>query len=81
MVSALARGRGVMSRYASAYGDLDWLVSRACESGACVGIARQGDLVLIRNTSMPKGPICEFTADEWRTFLDSAKLGEFDDIA
>jgi Domain of unknown function (DUF397) len=70
-----------MSTYASAYRDLDWLVSRTCESGACVGIARQDDLVLIRNTSRPEGPICEFTADEWRKFLDGAKLGDFDGIA
>jgi hypothetical protein len=70
-----------MSTYVSAYGNLDWLVSRTCESGACVGVARQGDVVLVQNTSRPEGPICEFTPDEWRKFLDGAKLGDFDGIA
>jgi hypothetical protein len=54
-----------MSNHASAR-DLDWCVSRTCESGACVRVARRGDSVLISNTSNPEGPINEFTTEEWR---------------
>jgi hypothetical protein len=64
----------------NASADLDWRVSRTCESGACVKVARNGESVLIGSTADPEGPICEFTADEWREFLAGAKLGAFDNI-
>ena len=69
-----------MSIYTSERG-LDWHVSRTCESGACVKVARQDELVLIGNTSNPGGPFNEFTTDEWLEFLAGAKLGDFDGIA
>lgn len=60
--------------------DLDWLISRTCDSGACVGVARRGDIVFIGNTNQPGGPVSEFTIEEWRQFLAGAKLGNFDEI-
>lgn len=63
-----------------AQGDLDWHVSRTCEGGQCIKVARQGEFVLIGNTSKPEGPVSEFTTDEWRQFLAGAKLGDFDGI-
>ncbi len=69
-----------MSNHASVR-DLDWCVSRTCESGACVQVARRGDSVLIGTTSNPEGPITEFTTDEWRQFLAGVKRGDFDGIA
>jgi len=69
-----------MSSYAPE-GDLDWRVTRLCDGGACVRVARRGDSVLIGNTNKPEGPISEFTTDEWRQFLAGAKLGDFDGIA
>jgi Domain of unknown function (DUF397) len=70
-----------MSSDVSAQGDLEWLVSRTCESGACVGVARRGESVLIRNTNDPNGIVTEFSPEEWRQFLIGAKLGDFDGIA
>lgn len=70
-----------MSAQTSALGDLDWHISRTCESGACVKVARRGEFVLIGNTTSPEGPISEFTTDEWRHFLSGAKMGDFDGIA
>ena len=60
---------------------LTWRVSRTCDAGACVKVARQGESVLIGNTNSPEGPFGEFTADEWRHFLAGVKLGDFDGIA
>jgi hypothetical protein len=74
-------GEVLMSAQKSAQGDLDWRVSSACESGACVRVARRGNHVLIGNTNDPDGQVSEFTMDEWRNFLAGAKLGDFDDIA
>ena len=61
--------------------DLNWRISRTCDSGACVGVARRDDIVFIGNTNQPGGLVSEFTIDEWRQFLAGAKLGDFDEIA
>lgn len=65
----------------SSQGDLDWRVSRTCEGGACIQIARRGESVLIRNSNQPEGPVGVFTTDEWRDFLIGVKGGDFDSIA
>ena len=70
-----------MSVKPSATGDIAWRVSRTCESGACVMVARQGDSVLLGNTSQPDGPVYTYTRAEWREFLAGAKMGDFDDLA
>jgi hypothetical protein len=69
-----------MSTYKSAPGGLVWSVSRTCESGACVAVARSGESVFIGNSNNLEAPISEFTTDEWREFLAGAKLGHFDGI-
>jgi predicted secreted Zn-dependent protease len=70
-----------MSIHASAPGDLEWRVSRTCDGGQCIKVARKGELVVIGSTIQPAGPVSEFTVDEWRHFLAGAKLGDFDGIA
>lgn len=69
-----------MSAYPASLGDVDWRISRTCESGGCVGVARQGDFVLVSSTSNPESPVSKFTVEEWREFLAGAKLGDFDDL-
>jgi len=70
-----------MSENTPASGDIAWHISRTCDSGACVGVARRGEAILIGNTNNPESPVTEFTIDEWRQFLAGAKLGDFDGIA
>jgi predicted secreted Zn-dependent protease len=70
-----------MSTQAPAPGDLEWRVSRTCDSGACIKVARNDEFVIIANTVNPAGPISQFTVDEWRHFLAGVKLGDFDGIA
>jgi hypothetical protein len=43
--------------------------------------ARQGDYVVLGNSSQPEGPVSKYTRDEWREFLAGVKLGDFDDLA
>jgi hypothetical protein len=62
-------------------GQIAWRVSRSCDSGHCVMVARHGDKVLVGNTRDPDGPVNSYTAAEWREFLNGAKRGDFDDIA
>lgn len=70
-----------MLKNSSAPDSLDWRVSRTCDTGACVRVARSGDSILIGNTSVPEGAVSEFSIEEWRQFLAGAKLGDFDEIA
>lgn len=69
-----------MSVHASGLGGLDWRVSSTCEGGACVGVIRQGEVVMIGNTGSPEGQVSKFTKDEWRQFLTGAKRGDFDSL-
>ena len=62
-------------------GGIDWRTSRLCESGACVGVARQGEFVLIGNTNDPGTPVSRFTSQEWGAFVAGVKLGDFDELA
>jgi predicted secreted Zn-dependent protease len=69
-----------MSSNPEAPGSLSWHVARSCESGACVGVAQQGDAILIRNTNNPEEPVSRFTLQEWKSFVAGIKLGDFDDL-
>jgi hypothetical protein len=70
-----------MSTQASAPGDLEWLVSRTCDSGACIRVARKDEFVIIGNTVNPAESVSQFTVDEWRHFVAGVKLGDFDGVA
>lgn len=70
-----------MSTYPATAENVDWRVSRTCEGGACVGVARHGEFVLVGSTSSPESPVSRFTVKEWSDFLAGAKLGDFDDLA
>jgi predicted secreted Zn-dependent protease len=70
-----------MPSHISASGDLDWHVSRTCDNGQCIKVARAGKFVMIGNTTKPEGPVGEFTVEEWRHFLAGVRLGDFDGIA
>jgi hypothetical protein len=69
-----------MSISSAVSGGFDWRISRLCESGACVGVARQGEFVLIGNTDSPEAPVSQFTSQEWSAFVAGVKLGDFDDL-
>lgn len=49
-------------------------------NGACVEVARVGEIVGVRDSKNPDGPILTFTLREFEAFLDGAHNGEFDDI-
>ncbi|HEX7746372.1 MAG TPA: DUF397 domain-containing protein [Micromonosporaceae bacterium] len=43
-----------------------------------VEVAFVDDLVGLRNSSQPDGPVLVFTTDEWDAFVAGAQDGEFD---
>jgi hypothetical protein len=69
-----------MAMYPSAPEDLSWCMSRTCDGGAGVMVARYGDSVVFGNTTQPDGPVSVYTGAEWNEFLAGAKRGDFDDI-
>lgn len=50
-----------------------WIRSSHCDSNACVEVADQEDVVLMRNSKDPDGPVLRFTRDQWREFVQSLK--------
>jgi uncharacterized protein DUF397 len=47
----------------------------------CVEMARDGELVLVRDSKNPHGPVLAYTKKEISAWLDGAKRGEFDEMA
>jgi len=56
---------------------LAWRKSRACSDSACIEVARDGDVVLVRNSERP-ADITRHTRAEWTAFVDGVKTGEFE---
>ena len=44
----------------------------------CVEVAEVNQLIGVRDSKNPKGPILVFNPDEWKFFLEGVKNGEFD---
>jgi uncharacterized protein DUF397 len=56
-----------------------WRRARACESGACAEIRRNGDRIELRSSLAPERVI-ELTDDEWRVFRRGVEAGDFDGV-
>ena len=53
--------------------------SRSQSNGQCVEVAANlSEVVGLRDSKDPSGPILVFTPDEWLAFLGGVKDGEFD---
>jgi hypothetical protein len=59
--------------------ELAWRVARQCNGGACVRVARSGDMVVIGDTK-DSGAILSYSQDEFRTFVEGIRRGDFDDL-
>lgn len=59
---------------------LTWRVSRTCDGGACVMVARDGEFIYFGNTTRPDGPKLSYTRAEVAAFAAAIKHGEFDDL-
>ena len=60
--------------------DISWMMSSRStgNGGSCVEARRQADVIEVRNSKAPEAGIVRFTLEEWDSFLDGAKKGEFD---
>lgn len=49
----------------------------SCENGTCVEVGMT-DLVAVRDSKHPDGPVLTFTQKEWNEFVQGVKAGKFD---
>lgn len=57
-----------------------WHVTRTCQGGSCVRVARTGEAILIGDTKNPDGDVMTYTLGEWQEFVTGVKRGDFDDL-
>lgn len=70
-----------MSSIGSEFSGLNWRKAQvSVNNGQCLELARAEDMIAIRDSKNPGGPVLKYTRAEWHAFLDGAKNGEFDDI-
>ena len=58
----------------------NWRVARACNGGACIQVASQGQGVVIGDSKVPDGPVLTYSSLEWNQFVAGVKNGDFDDL-
>lgn len=58
---------------------LTWLKASFCAANECVEIARQNDVILLRNSSAPDN-VVSYTTEEWEAFAKGFRAGQFDDL-
>jgi hypothetical protein len=51
---------------------------RSTGNGECVEVALSSEVVSVRDSKHPEGPIVRYPKGTWRSFLANAKLGGFD---
>jgi predicted secreted Zn-dependent protease len=59
---------------------LTWRTALNCDGGSCVEVAADQNVIWIRNSRQPDGPLLQYTPEEWHEFASGIKKGDFDDL-
>ncbi|MEV6602191.1 DUF397 domain-containing protein [Actinoplanes sp. NPDC051346] len=51
--------------------------SRSSSNGNCVEVRKAGELIQVRDSKDPVGPLFAFSPTHWQAFVDGVKLGKF----
>jgi hypothetical protein len=64
------------------HSDSEWIMSSRStgNGGSCVEARRHAGQIEVRNSKRPEESTVRFTIEEWDSFLDGAKKGEFDQL-
>jgi hypothetical protein len=57
-----------------------WRKASFCASGECVEVARQDDMIVMRDSKQPRGGVLRYSPEEWQSFVRGIKAGEFDNL-
>ena len=60
-------------------GKLAWRVA-LCHSGNCIKVAASGNTIILGDTKRPDGPTLAFSREEWDSFADGIRRGDFSDL-
>ena len=62
--------------------DTGWIMSSRStgNGGSCVQARRSAGWIEVRNSKAPDAGTVRFTSEEWDSFLDGARKGEFDQL-
>jgi predicted secreted Zn-dependent protease len=55
-----------------------WRRSSRCTNSGCVEVAVLEHLIAVRDSKQTQSPVLTFNIEEWRTFIEGVKAGEFD---
>jgi Domain of unknown function (DUF397) len=55
-----------------------WQRASFCGGGECVEVAQQRDVIMLRDSKDPSGPVLRYTRAEWEAFVLGVKAGEFE---
>ncbi len=56
-----------------------WRKSSFCAAGECAEVSKQGDLIVLRNSTVP-GAEVRYSVAEWQALVAGLRGGEFDDL-
>ena len=58
---------------------MEWRKASGCgPNGPCVEVAERGHVIAVRDSKDPTARELRFYHDEWVTFIEGVKAGEFD---
>ena len=60
---------------------ISWRKSTASAPCDCAEVAFDGEVVCMRHSQHPSGPVLTFSQAEWAAFLTGVRRGEFDGSA
>jgi hypothetical protein len=69
-----------MAGYAPITEGLTWLVSKTCDGGACIMVARDNERIVFGDTTEPDGSKVAYTRAEFKEFAMGVKRGDFDEL-
>lgn len=57
-----------------------WRRASFCASTECVEVAQRDDVIILRDSTQPRGDMLHYGVGEWRCFVRNIKAGEFDGL-
>ena len=52
--------------------------SSFCASGECLEVGQRDGLIILRDSTRPRGIVLHYDAAIWRSFIRDVKAGEYD---
>ncbi|WP_371780395.1 DUF397 domain-containing protein [Streptosporangium subroseum] len=57
---------------------LEWRISSRCNTGNCVQVAFEQDIVNVRDSKSPDDAVLRYSFGDWSAFIQAVKQGECD---